>query len=243
MDIDYAELYPRLFAHHWWWRARETVILAELARLRPDGEWGNILDVGCGDGLFLPTLSKMGHVEGVEPYGAESVSATDTDITIHRVPFDSRFDPGKRFDLILMLDVLEHFDQPAQALQAVERLLEPGGTLFITVPAYKLLWTHHDVLNHHHTRYTRRTLEREIAHTDLQVTHRRYFFHWIFPVRILLRLLEIATGSNTGPPRIPSPWINRTIIGVSRFEYRLLHRLQIPFGSSLLAVTVKPKVG
>ena len=60
MDLDYGKQYRLLFERHWWWRAREVVILDELHRLKPDGSWGNILDVGCGDGLFFPRLAENG---------------------------------------------------------------------------------------------------------------------------------------------------------------------------------------
>lgn len=239
MDQDYAELYPTLFAQHWWWRSRESVILAELHRIRPDEQWGTILDVGCGDGLFFPVLSRMGEVEGVEPGETRGDISDQANGRIHRVPFDNQFDPGKQFDLVLMLDVLEHLDQPVEALITAERLLKPGGTLFLTVPAYRLLWTYHDELNHHHTRFTRRSLREVTAHGNLQVQRTHYFFHWIFPIRIAIRVFESLTSSNSGPPRIPAPWINRAIIGGSQLEYRLLRGLRVPFGSSLLMVAGK----
>ena len=70
MDPEYGALYRELYERHWWWRAREAVILDELSRLRPAGDWGRILDVGCGDGLFFPRLSELGEVVGVEPEAA-----------------------------------------------------------------------------------------------------------------------------------------------------------------------------
>lgn len=239
MDQDYAALYPTLFAQHWWWRSRESVILAELQRLRPDSRWGTILDVGCGDGLFFPVLSTMGDVEGVEPGGIGIDTPAESKGKIHRAHFDAEFDPGRQFDLILMLDVLEHLDQPAQAMITVERLLKPEGTLFLTVPAYRLLWTYHDELNHHHTRFTQQTLREVTAASNLEVQRTHYFFHWIFPIRIAIRVFETVARSKSGPPRIPSPWINKAIIEGSKLEYRLLRKLRIPFGSSLLMVAQK----
>lgn len=64
---------------------------------------------------------------------------------------------GKDYSLILMLDVLEHLEDPVGALQHAVDLLTPEGTLLITVPAFMALWTNHDVLNHHLTRYTKRS--------------------------------------------------------------------------------------
>src|SRR2546426_4518668 len=60
--------YTTLFRsrRHWWWRARERLILDVLRRLRPGAGWSAILDVGCGDGLFFERLAEFGPVEGVE---------------------------------------------------------------------------------------------------------------------------------------------------------------------------------
>jgi hypothetical protein len=135
-----------------------------------------------------------------------------------------------------MLDVLEHIDEPVESLRKAEALLEPDGVLFVTVPAYRLLWTYHDDLNHHRTRFTRRSLRAVVDQTGLEIRHMRYFFHWIFPVRLLIRVYETVLRRNLGPPRIPSPWINRWLIAGSRLEHRLLRPLRLPFGSSLLMV-------
>ena len=53
--------------------------------------------------------------------------------------FDDRFLPGKRYSLILMLDVLEHLPDPAAALRRVESLLQPDGKFVVTVPAFRAL--------------------------------------------------------------------------------------------------------
>ena len=60
MDAEYALNYRELYENHWWWRARERFILATIEGLRPQGNWGSILDVGCGEGVFFDRLSKFG---------------------------------------------------------------------------------------------------------------------------------------------------------------------------------------
>ena len=70
MEPEYASQYRKLYEEHWWWRARERFVLGELQRNRPDGGFGSILDIGCGDGLFFAPLSEFGEVEGVEPDGS-----------------------------------------------------------------------------------------------------------------------------------------------------------------------------
>ena len=83
---------------------------------RPGGR--SILDIGCGDGLFFDRLLKFGEVEGVEPVG-ELVNPTGaTANRIHVGRFDDRFQPVVNcFELILMLDVLEHLDNPVGAVR------------------------------------------------------------------------------------------------------------------------------
>ncbi len=73
------------------------------------------------------------------------------------------FRPGKRYSLITMLDVLEHLERPIGALRHALELLTPDGLMVITVPALMALWTNHDVMNHHLTRYTKRSF-RQVAH-------------------------------------------------------------------------------
>ncbi|MDB4882316.1 MAG: hypothetical protein JWL95_1082, partial [Gemmatimonadetes bacterium] len=49
MDDSYGAKYRELFERHWWWRAREEVILRALETHRQAGGWRSVLDVGCGD--------------------------------------------------------------------------------------------------------------------------------------------------------------------------------------------------
>ncbi len=64
------------------------------------------------------------------------------------------------FDLAVSLDVIEHLEDDLGALRELRRTVAPGGALLVTVPAYQWLWSGHDEINHHHRRYTRRSLQR-----------------------------------------------------------------------------------
>ena len=157
MRNDYLERYRELYQQHWWWRAREKLILKTLRAHQPPGGWKRILDVGCGDGLLFDHLAPFGEVEGVEPSVASVSEHGPHRSQIHVCPFDENFQPGKQFGLILMLDVLEHLTDPAAALARALALLTPEGMLLVTVPAFNAAWTNHDLVNEHVTRYTRRT--------------------------------------------------------------------------------------
>src|SRR5579862_4942250 len=122
MDTEYRKHYRNLFQRHWWWRARTEFIVHNLKSILPRGGHLNILDVGCGEGLFFDRLSEFGHVEGIEVEGALPVDSPWLN-RIRVCPFDETFQPEKQYSLILMLDVLEHLADPAAALRNVRRLL------------------------------------------------------------------------------------------------------------------------
>jgi SAM-dependent methyltransferase len=239
MDTEYGARYRELFERHWWWRARERVILDALRRHRPAAGWRTVLDVGCGDGLFfdrLATLEGVTLVEGVEPAAALVSPRGAHRERIHVVPFDAGFDPGRRYSLVLMLDVLEHLPDPAAALRHAVSLLEPGGVFLATVPAFMSLWTRHDELNHHYTRYTARGFAELADPTGLRIDETRYFFHWTAVAKLGTRLVEHFTEANPAPPRVPPEPFNRGLYLLSRLEERVLGRVPVPVGSSLLVV-------
>ena len=236
MDRNYAAHYRELFEKHWWWRARSELIIENLRRICPPQGWKHILDIGCGDGLLFPQLRHFGEVEGIEA-DAELVEAGNPDRAhIYTGAFDSSFRPGRKYSLILMLDVLEHMPDPATALQRVHDLLEPDGMFLITVPAFMLLWTNHDALNHHFTRYTAPELRKLAEKAGLCISEQRYFYHWTFPVKIGVRLYERAFDVKPRPAQVPAKWINSYLFFLSRVEQKLFGKVPLPLGSSLMAI-------
>jgi SAM-dependent methyltransferase len=236
VNPDYGQRYRDLFKRHWWWRARSEFIVETLRRLQPRRGWNSILDVGCGDGLFFPRLSEFGDVEGVEPSSALIRPDNPDRQRIHICPLDDNFRPGKRYSLILMLDVLEHLADPAAALRDMLRLLEPSGTFVATVPAFMSLWTNHDVTNHHYTRYTKRSFAEVARHAGLRIREERYLYHWTCPLKLAQRASERLLRQAPALPTIPPRWLNEMFFRLSRLEQKTVSRLLVPFGSSLLIV-------
>ena len=236
MDPEYGRHYRELYEKHWWWRAREDALVGELRRRLPKSSSLSILDVGCGDALFFDRLRQFGDVEGIEP-AAELVDPNGPNrarITV--APFDANFQPGKSYDLVLMLDVLEHLDTPEQALQQALSLLKPGGLVVVTVPAFRMLWTRHDRLNQHRTRFTKSSFDRVARASGMKIVSSRYFFIWLFAAKLALRAVEAIFRSDPSVPKIPSPAVNELLYRLSCTEEKLTRLLPIPIGSSLLVV-------
>ena len=236
MDPGYGRHYRELYENHWWWRAREGTLVEELHRLFPDSRALAILDVGCGDGLFFERLRQFGEVEGIESEAALVDPRGPNRSRITVAPFDASFNPGKRYDLILMLDVLEHLDAPEEALRHAVSLLRAGGKMVVTVPAFRMVWTNHDRLNEHRTRFTKRSFRLVAASAGIEIIEMRYFFIWLFAAKLATRMAELILPREPRNPRIPSSGINGFLYQVSRFEEKLTRIIPAPIGSSLLVV-------
>jgi len=236
VDAVYALNYRDLYQQHWWWRARERLILSAIEEIRRNASTDRILDIGCGDGLLFDQLVKFGDVEGVEPDRSLITGRGPWRDKIHISPFDRTFQPGKRYSLILMLDVLEHFREARNCLTHAMELLDSKGTLILTVPAFPCLWTSHDDLNRHFKRYTKKSLIALTSQVDMKILKCQYFFHWIFAPKLLLHFKERCFGTSIRVPTVPRPWLNEMLLKFSVAEQKLFRKASIPIGSSIIAI-------
>jgi 2-polyprenyl-3-methyl-5-hydroxy-6-metoxy-1,4-benzoquinol methylase len=234
VDPSYAQRYRELAVRHWWWRARNECVRSVVRQLLDRRHDAAILDIGCGDGVLFPFLSEFGQLQGIEPDPTVVSDDSPWRDRIRIQPFDESFNPGRRYDLILMLDVLEHFEDPLRTLKHVARLLGDGGRVLVTVPAFKLLWTHHDDLNRHFHRFTKRQLSNVVGAAGLEVMESWYLFHWLFAAKLVQRAKERITGPPP-PEEVPADRINEALYRLCTAEQRVAGR-HVPFGSSVIAV-------
>lgn len=104
---------------------------------------GKMLDVGAGFGLFASILYKLGNfqLETVEPYlklhylNKEKINFINHKITYQKFLAKAQ----KKFNLIFMIDILEHFKNPLNILKKTKQLLTDNGFLVIQTPNYKSL--------------------------------------------------------------------------------------------------------
>lgn len=94
-----------------------------------------LLDIGCGNGDFLVSAQEAGwQVSGIEPdpKAADAARQRGVDVTVGTV--DLLANESNCFDAITLSHVIEHVHKPKQLLQAVLRLLKPGGMVYIDTP-------------------------------------------------------------------------------------------------------------
>jgi SAM-dependent methyltransferase len=234
LELQYGKTYRELYRRHWWWRAREEALIQFLRRKLKAGSERNILDIGCGDGLFFERLAEFGDVEGVEPDSRLIDRDGPHASRIRVAPFGKEFHSKKKYGLIVMLDVLEHLEDPEGAVECAHGLSSAGGALLLTVPAFQMLWTNHDVINHHRQRYRRGTLFPLLHKSGFEVTESHYWFQWTVPAKLAIGGMQRIWRSEPRLPRIPRAWLNRLLYGFSRMEQETLGSLGIPVGSTLM---------
>lgn len=112
----------RLFRH----------ILDEIEKILPTG---SLLDVGCGCGFFLGSARDRGWtVLGVEPSRKSVVHSREVQGDMRVVAGLEQIDPREKFDVITMINVLDHMDEPWREIERASRHLKPAGLLFLRVP-------------------------------------------------------------------------------------------------------------
>jgi SAM-dependent methyltransferase len=242
MDQDFYREYYELEDRHWWFVGRREVFLRVLDRhFGPrTSAAGRVLDVGCGTGTMLGHLSRYGTVQGVDASeeavrfcrerGVEGVVQADG----VPLPFDSA-----SFDLVTALDVIEHADADVELLAELRRVARPGGTLLVSVPAYRFLWGPQDEISHHKRRYTARLLRLRIADAGWTLERLSYFNTLLFPPIAAVRLLRRDRGDD--PPRsdfeLTKPGrLNALLARTFSLEAPLVERFDLPFGVSILAL-------
>jgi SAM-dependent methyltransferase len=237
MDQAYHQAMAAMEDEHWWFAARRRVLQAVLDGLHLPAS-AEVLEVGCGSGGNLPLLARYGRLFACEPDDASRAYASRRAlgrVAPGSLPDDLPFG-DRRFDLIALFDVLEHVADDEAGLRALRTRLKPGGRVLLTVPAYRFLWSGHDVVNHHHRRYTRPELVEKLRRAGLQVHRATYFNTVLFPAVAAVRLLGKLTGREGSNLHMPSAPVNALLERLFAAERRVVTRTNLPFGVSVLAV-------
>lgn len=255
MQHDYYKEYYDLERQHWWFVAREKIISNYLKKIIDDKilkqENLKILNVGCGPGRSSQYLSSFGEVTSIEydkdccEFASERTGLQIINGSITELPFQDEM-----FDLVCAFDVIEHVEDDQLAVSEMIRVAKKEGVIFITVPTFMSLWSHHDVINHHFRRYKLSQIEKlfEIQKNGNEIFS-SYFNFFLFPgiylIRIISNILKFGKkrpGSGSDFETFKPGFLNNLLFNIMYFESKFINKnIKFPFGVSLLYTWKKNK--
>ncbi|MAW98441.1 MAG: SAM-dependent methyltransferase [Sphingomonas sp.] len=240
-------VYDRMAAHdstHWWYRARREILSDYLKRNANLPQDARILEIGCGTGHNLPMLARFGDVDAIEiDPAARAIAGERLGKAIGHAPLPELKGVERgTYDLIAVLDVVEHIEDDVAALKAMAECLKPGGAILVTVPAHQWMWSAHDVVNHHHRRYSKRTLAQAIEKAGLRHNGLRWFNSLLFPAAVAARLAGRIRGKDDSDDSPPAKPLNTAFEAVFALERHLLGRLPMPPGLSIITLVRRPGI-
>jgi len=252
MEPTFYEDYYRHENNHWWFRWRFDLITRLVSSLG-SGDNFRILDAGCGTGQMTKRLGAIGLAFGLD--SAPEAIAFARSRGVERLAQGSITAPpfaNGAFDCVLALDVIEHVDDDFGILTSLFKILRPGGHLIVTVPAFDALWSEHDEINHHKRRYRASQLKTLIENAGFHADRVTYCNTALcLPVFVtrkaknLARALNLRRGNSEGQ-ELKSDlgdypgFVNDGLYKLMRGETRLMERVNLPFGVSILAVATRP---
>lgn len=244
MERSFYKNYFQVEKNHWLMKGRREIVEDILASLNYKPNVTKILDFGCGSGYFVSKLAKQGYKSfGIDisseaiQYGQRQDIYNIEVLDAHRLNF-----PNNHFQVVLMLDVLSHFEDETWALKEIQRVLVPGGVAIIMVPAFQFLWGIHDEIAHHFRRYTMPQLLERVRHASkLSIVRKTYFNTFLFlpiaSVRLLTRWLKIRNRESDF--EINNSFTDAIFSKIFSLECRLLQKINFSFGVSILLVLNK----
>jgi SAM-dependent methyltransferase len=224
---------------HWWYRARREILADLIERRIALPPAARILEIGCGTGHNVLMLKRFGEVDAIEiDEAARDIASARLGKPVGTAPLPELTGvPDGTYDMVAILDVLEHVEGDREALASMARKLKPGGRiLVITVPAHPWMWSAHDVVNHHQRRYTRKTLSAVVAEAGLNLEMMSYFNSLLFPLAAAARLAGRVTGKEDSDDKLPPGPLNKIFEFLFGLERHALGRLPFPPGVSLVAI-------
>jgi SAM-dependent methyltransferase len=220
---------------HFWIKRRLDVLCATLGSLLRDD--ARLAEIGCGSGLVQ---SQFEDRLGISVDGFD-LNAEVLERNVSRTGRLACYDVHERneelqdrYDVVLLLDVIEHVQEDTRFLADSAFLAKPGGHLVVNVPASPRLYSRYDVAAGHLRRYTPRSLLEVGEKAGLELASWTYWGFPLLPLAVARKLFMLSVDDEQvirAGFEPPGRLANRVLSALARLE-------PIPqklFGTSLLA--------
>jgi SAM-dependent methyltransferase len=178
-ESQYSSNYPDGVENHWWNLVRNRFIHRILRAIDPP--MSAVIEIGCGRGVVVGYLRKNGvNCSGVELAAVQPMHDAAGHVRTGISAFDLPAAERASYEVVLLLDVLEHLPDPREFLGRVLEHYPNARQLVITVPARPELWSNYDQHYGHFLRYTTKQLEQMMLGLCLRPKSIGYFFHALY---------------------------------------------------------------
>lgn len=201
---------------HWWFVSRRRILQRLVDRLFPEIPEPLVVDIGCGPGRNLASLSNRCRCVGIDasPDAVRLARATFPDLHfIHGMAPDEVLGEIRQADLVLLMDVIEHVEDDCLLVSNIAATLKPGALMVVTVPADAKLWSPHDEAVLHYRRYDLPRLEAVWRGLPLETRlvaglNRRLYWP-IRAARAVTRRRDRSVGASGTDFKLPPKPLNR----------------------------------
>jgi SAM-dependent methyltransferase len=230
---------------HFWFRGFRRFVRPMLEAASQAAGGALILDCGCGTGNNLHLLRAYGRAVGIDiTWSGLAYARARGERQVARASATSLPFASGRFDLVTSFDVLYAFDDKMErnALDEMYRVLRPGGHAIVNVAALSALTGNHSVLGGEVRRYHRGELRAHLSRTGFAVRRITYTNFTLLPLVAAVRFAQRSIGRRESDREItvPPAAINAVLSGALAVEAVALRLVNMPLGSSLLALAQKP---
>ena len=220
------------FSNHWWFQARKKIIYSVLKKFSKKKI--KILDFGAGSGVNLDMLSKFGEVSIYEPNKiAKKYLKKKYNKKNYKILNSLN---NKKFDLIILADVLEHIKNDKAVIKNLSKSLNKKGHILITVPAYNFLFSKKDIILKHYRRYSKSKMIEVFK--DFRIQKITFFNFYLFlPLSIIILIMKFLNINFIDEvEKAPKKLINKILFTIFVSEIKLLNFINLPFGLSILGL-------
>lgn len=229
---------------YFWHVVRREILRENLLRYLGGKRDNKILDVGCGTGGNMLLLKEFGAVTGLDLFDEALKLAKDKNFAqlvkgdATKMPL-----PNDYFDIVSVLDTLEHVEDDKSVFKETFRVLKPGGILLVTVPVYQWLWSRHDEIMHHVRRYNKKDILEKCQKEGFNILKKSYFVTVAVIINLLRKLRDkiFVNRNKKSYDVIFPPLINKILIFILRCEKILIRFISLPFGTSIMIIAQKPR--
>ncbi|MBO0930488.1 class I SAM-dependent methyltransferase [Fibrella aquatilis] len=248
MDLAYYQDYYKLERTHWWFVIRGQLIQRLTKQYAAKNQPLRILNVGVATGRTTELLSALGEVTSVEyessccTFLREELAMEVTEGSVTDLPYQDG-----SYDVVCAFDVIEHVEDHQTAVAELQRVCNPNGLVFVTVPAHMLLWSHHDIVNQHFRRYTRSELTGLFSEQIGKIVYSSYFNALLAGPVLMLRWMTRLVPKNWVRSKAGSDFtiladdslLNKLFYKVLAAEVKLMPRVSLPTGTSAFCLWQK----